>query len=365
MDFTVARDKLSNALQKVSSIITSRSTLQVLGNVLMEVTENKLVFTTTDLDIRIKTEMECDVRTQGRTTIPAKKFQEIVRNLPQESVKVVGDEGNHISIECGNSKFKLNGLPADDFPVPLEMSPIRRFTLNQNDLSRMLKLINYAVTQDDTRKALNGILLSVSENNFITVATDGRRLALVEKVLEDFSGNDGEAILPIKSAHELMRLLNKDGKVVVEIGEKMASFSMDASTVMNTKLIEENYPNYKQVIPVSFSRKIVIQRESLTRALERVRLVVSERGYFIKLKFFSNALELSANSQEIGESSDLMQIVYDGPETSISFNPDFLLEPLKQIDADNVAMKMNDGYNPVALTTDDGFLYVIMPMRNR
>lgn len=365
MEFLVSKENFYNSLQKVINIITNRSTLQILSNVLIENEEGNLKLTTTDLDIRIQTQINCESIKSGKTTVTAKKLFEIIKMMPDDKIQFLLSDGNHIEIKCGNSKIKLNGLQSDDFPQIKENNILRRFEINQNDLGKMIKLINYSVTQDDTRKALNGILFSIKENNLTTVATDGRRLALVEKMINDFNGNDGDSILPVKSANEIYRLMGKEGKVVIEIGEKIASFNIDDRTKITTKLIEENYPNYKQVIPISFTRKICIKRENFINSILRVRSVISERGYFVKMDIGQNKIDLSGNSAEIGESSDSFQIDYDGTETSISFNPDFLLEPLKEIDSDNVIMKLNDGYNPVALTTDDGFLYVIMPMRNR
>ncbi len=366
MKLVVSKDRLNNSLQKVNSIIGTRSTLQILGNILLEAKDGKLTLSSTDLDIRIKTEMSADVIVPGNTTIPAKKFHEITRELLGEEITLEAMENNHVAISSEKTNFKLLGLAADDFPLPLEIHPNKRYTLEQDELARMLNLISYAVNQDDTRKALNGILLSLNDENFVSVATDGRRLALVERSAEGLDEEGIEAILPVKSAVELNRLLGKEGGVTIEIGDNMATFSLDDnSTVMTSKLIDENYPNYKQVIPVSFSRIIELPREIFTAALRRVSLVVSARNFFVKIKFANNKVEFSANSTDVGESVDSIDIEYEGPETIVSFNPIFLLEPLNRLDCDTISMQMNDGYSPIALSSGDGFLYVIMPMRNR
>jgi DNA polymerase III subunit beta len=364
MKIKIARDILLSSLQKVNSIISSRSTLPILGNVLLQAKNSKLVLTSTDLDIRIKTELDADILEEGETTLPGRKFFEVIRELYGEEV-ALENKDNHISIKCGKSNFKLLGLSAEDFPIPLEGDIIRSFSLDQIELSKILNLISYSVNQDDTRKALNGILLSINENNFTSVATDGRRLALVEKSIDSLSGSDGDVIVPVKSANELNKLLGKSGTVRIDIGENLITFVLDDSTIMTTKLIDENYPNYKQVIPVSFSREIIVPREEFAATLKRVSLVVSERNFYVKVAFTKNKLELSATSTDVGESKDSIEIEYDGPDTVVSFNPRFLLDPLLKVDSDNVKIKMNDGYSPIALSNDDGFLYVIMPMRNR
>jgi DNA polymerase III subunit beta len=364
MKLNIPKATLNASLQKVNSIISLRSTLQILSNVLIEAEDNKLSLSTTDLDIRIKTEIEAEVIESGKTTLPAKKFYEIIRELSGEVVNLE-TENNHTTIKCGNSVFKLLGLPADDFPLPMQINPLRSFSLEQIELSRMINLISYAVSQDDTRKALSGVLFSINEDNFTSVATDGRRLALVEKSMTEFTGKDGNIIIPIKSATELCKLLGKDANVKVEIGENIINFKMDDGVIMTSKLIDETYPNYKQVIPVSFSRKIEIKRDLFTSILKRVSLVVSEKSFFVKIKFANNKIEFNALSTDVGECSDFLEIEYDGPEIAVSFNPIFLLEPLTRMDCDRIVFKMNEGYSPVAVSNEDGFLYVIMPMRKR
>lgn len=364
MKIKVSKSSLLMALQKVDSIVGSRSTLQILSNVFMQAADNKLILVTTDLDIRIKKEINAEVIESGETTLPVKKFFEIARELLGDEVYLETDQ-NHMMIKNGNANFKLLGLPADDFPAPDKSSVIRSFTINQSELSRVLNSISYAVKPDETRKQLNGILLSTNENNLTSVATDGRRLALVERSLENFTGADGNVIIPIKSAKELGKLLGKTGSVRIEISTNLVNFIMDDATVMTTKIIEENYPNYRQAIPIAFSKNINVKKEDFLSILRRVSTVVSERNCFIKVAFSKNKLEMSALSTEFGESCDFMEIEYDGTEAIVSFNPVFLREPLEHIDSDNVIIKMNEGGGAVALSNEDGFLYVVMPMRNK
>ena len=364
MKIKVSKENLSSSLQKVNSIITSKSSMQILGNVLIETGENTLILTTTDLEIRIQTEIEAEIIEQGKTTLPAKKFYEIVRELNGEDV-LLELNNNSMSIISAKAKFKLLGLPHEDFPLPSESECLRSFSISQNDFAKSLNLISYAVNEEDTRKALNGIFLSVDSEKITSVATDGRRLALVEKSIEDFSGENGGIIIPVKTAHELSKLLGKTGKVKVEIGDSLVTFILDNSTIITTKFIDETYPNYRQVIPISFSKNIQIPREPFALALKRVALVVSEKSFFIRIIVANNTMELSALSTDVGESNDIIPIDYDMPEMAASFNPTYLIEPLFRLDCETVTLKMNDGHTPVAMTTEDGFLYVIMPLRNK
>jgi DNA polymerase-3 subunit beta len=364
MKLNISREKFLDALQKVASIIGSRSTLPVLANVLIEATKDKVILTTTDLEVRITTEIEAKVEEIGKTTLPAKKLLSVIRELPGDDLNLGGDENHHMSIQCGKSLFKLLGLAPDDFPQPILLTPVRTIKLLQADLARILSQISYSVSVDDSRKVLNGILFSIKESAFTAVATDGKRLALVEKVIEKYEGEEGDSIVPSRSANELQRILQKEGEVIIEIGENQASFKV-GSTVVTTKLVEGNYPNYRQVIPTSFSKKVEINTASFASALRRVSLVVSESSSFVKMTFNKSSLVLFASSSEFGESKEPIDIEYGGTELNISFNPLFLSEPFKNLDADKVTLQMNDGYSPVAISGGDGFLYVIMPVRSK
>jgi DNA polymerase-3 subunit beta len=332
---------------------------------MIEAASNSLILTTTDLEIRITTTIEATVETEGKTTLPAKTLLSIIRGLPSDTVDMESDQNHHMSIKSGASSYKLLGLASDDFPLPIQFTPVRSFSFKRRDISRMLERISYAASSDDSRKTLNGILFSVKENAFTVVATDGKRLALVEKVAENFSGEDGQAIVPSKSAIEVQRIFaGGDADVSIEFGENQASFSSEG-TKLTTKLVEGNYPNYRQVIPTSFSRKVELPSAEFSSAMQRISLVVSESSAYVLMTFTEGKINLKAASTEIGEGLESVPVEYSGPDISASFNPLFVLAPFKHLDADKVTMQFNDGYNPVAMSCGDGFLYVIMPMRNK
>jgi DNA polymerase-3 subunit beta len=336
----------------------------VLANVLLEAEAGKLVLTTTDLEIRISTSLEAEIETEGKTTIPAKKLLSLVSKFRGDKVCLDCDSNHHTEVLCGTAKFKLLGLAADDFPLPVDVTPVRTLKFQEADFARLIDQISYAVSLDDSRKVLHGILFSVKENTFTAVATDGKRLALVEKVMDEVGGSDGDTIVPLKSANELKRQLEKEGEVKIIIGEKQAKFET-GSTIMVTKLIEGNYPNYRQVIPNSFSKQLEIPVAEFTSALELVSIALDESSAFIKLNFDKGKLSFEASSSAVGEGNDFIEMDYDYEAVTISFNPTFLADPFKHSDADKITMKLNDGYNPVAIEGGEGFLYVIMPMRNK
>ncbi len=364
MKLTVAKNSLQEALQKLTSVIGSRTTLPVLANVLMEAEENCLTLTTTDLEIRITTKIEATVEREGKTTLPAKKLQMFVGKFIGKEVSMDTNENHHTEIKCGSYSGLIYGLSEEDFPLPIQFTPIKQFKLPEEELSRILDQISYAVSLDDSRKVLHGILLSIKENTFTAVATDGKRLALVEKILDNFTGEDGDSILPIKSATELKRLVGKGGEVSIEIGENQILFDTGKS-ILTSKLIEGNYPNYRQVIPASFSKSISISAQDFLSRLDLVAISIADSGSFIKLNIGNNMLQFDAASSEVGEAKDVIEIDYNDTEINISFNPAFLADPFRHVSSDNVSLKLNDGFSPVGIEGGDGFLYVIMPMRNK
>lgn len=364
MKLNVNKDNFLKALQKVTNIIGTRSTLPVLGNVLLEAEAGKLTLTTTDLELRITTKIDAEIEVEGKTTIRAKKLLSLVSKFIGDKIYMNCNEKHHTEIKCGTSNFTLLGLPADDFPVPVAFSGVRRCKFKQNEFARIFDQISYAVSLDDSRKALHGILCSVKDNTFTAVATDGKRLALVERIPDDFSGSEGDVIIPLKSANEVKRLMEKEGDVIVEIGEKQALFSTN-NLIVTTKLIEGNYPNYRQVIPAAFTKKVEVPTQQFIYKLELVATALSETNAFIKIEFDNNKLNFEAASTEIGEGKDYIDIEYKDEKLAISFNPDFIADPFRHSDADKVVIKMNDGFNPIAIEGGDGFLYVMMPMRNK
>ncbi len=364
MQFKVEKSVLIEGLRKVNSVIGSRSTLPILSNVLVEAKDNSIVLTSTDLELRVTTTVKAEVISPGSTTLPSKPLLLWIQKIDSSTIDFDRDDGHHMAIKAGTSSYTALGLAPDDFPLPVDFNVVRRLTVKGSELASMLGKVSYAASTDDSRKTLNGVLFAIKDKAFTTAATDGKRLALVEKVAENFYGDDGQAIIPHKTVHHLQQVFASVGDdVSVEFGDAQASFkSKDVS--VSTKLVEGAYPNYRQVIPVSFSKKIEVPSDTFSSAMQRISIIVGESGAHVQLKFNKGSIEIMT----VGSSSqgtEMVPIDYDGSEITASFNPVFLSAPFKYIDADKVTMQLNDGYNPVALSCGDGFLYVIMPMRNR
>jgi DNA polymerase-3 subunit beta len=363
MKISVEKESLLKAIQRVINIISSRSTLPVLGNILFEAENDQLKLTTTDFEIRITTQLKAKIEREGKTTIPAKKIFSLVSRFISNEVVIDCDSDNHIEVVCGTSNFKLNGIATDDFPESIDFSANKELKFKEKDLSRMLEQIVYAVSLDDTRKVLHGVLFSIKENTVTVVATDGKRLALVEKVPESFNGTDGDIIIPLKTALEIKRLMDGGDDVLIKIGDKQISFTT-ALVNFTSKLIEGTYPNYRQVIPAAFSKGFEINRQMFLAKLELVSLALTDFSSCMIVSFDNNRLSFEASSTT-GEGRDYIEVEYTDSKVDISFNPSFLADPFKHGTADKFKFKFNDGFSPIAIVGDEGFLYVIMPMRNR
>ncbi len=364
MKFTVNREKFLKALQRVISTVGSRNTLPILGNVLVETTEQAVNLTTTDLEIRIATRLEAEVAEAGSTTIPAKRLLALVSNFEDASVTLSSDERHHAEVTCGTSCFKLLGIAPEDFPGAAEFAPVRTLSFKGAELKRMLGQIVYAITLNDSRKVLHGMLVSFKDGVVTLVATDGKRLAMTERAAANASGGNGDCIIPLPAAAEIKRQADPKEDITLEIGEKQARFST-SDTVLTTKLIEGNYPNYRQVIPAGFSKLVPVATAALLSKIELVSQVLADSSGCIVLNFEAGKLELRAASSDIGEGSAELPVEYSGEALSASFNPTLLADPLRFADCETMTLKMNDGFSPVAIDGGDGFLYVIMPMRNR
>ena len=364
MKFTVNREKLQKALQRVGSIIGARSMLPLLGNVLIEAGDGSLKLCTTDLDIRITTSVEAEVAEPGRSTVPARRLTQLVASFSADTVDFAVDEKDHFKLNCGTGRFTLLGLPAADFPEPAEFECIRELKLKESEFKHMISAIGYAVSADDSRKVLTGVLMNCHDSILTMVATDGKRMAMQERAPEVFTGEDGDAIVPLKAVNETKRLLEGSEPVSIIFGEKQCLFR-GANFELTTKLIEGNYPNFRQVIPTACKREIEIPVEPFKKKIGTVSLLLSESSSYIILNFEEGKMSIKGSSSEFGEGSDSIDIAFEGEPFEVSFNPVYLVQPLDVTGCENIKLKVNDPLTPVTMEADEGFLYVIMPIRKK
>lgn len=363
MKFTVNREKLQKALQRVGSIIGANPMFPVLSNVLLQAEDHFLSLTTTDLEIRISTKIEAAIEVPGSSMVPMRMLASLVGRFVGMDVIFDIDDKNHIELKCGTSHFTLFGLSNMIFPPEDSFEAAREIQIKEAEFKKMVSSIVYAVSLEESRKVLTGVLLSARDSTITLVATDGKRLAIQENTPQLIKGGDGDAIIPLKATQEMRRLLTGDGLLTIRIAQKQCSF-VGHDFELTTKLIEGNYPNYRQVIPASFSRSIDVPASLFLSKIETVSILLGLNGY-LTLHFENNQLGLQASSAEIGEGSDSLDVSFKGEPFEVCFNWEFLADPLRDCGVENIRMKLNDPLNPMAIEAGEGFLYIIMPVRKK
>ena len=362
MKLSVSKEKLLEGLQTVQNVVSTRTTLPILSNVLLEAADGQLLLTTTDLDVGMRGGVEATVEKPGAATLPARRLFNIVRELPSAEILLEVDSKSVASIRCGPSYFKILGLPQEEFPPLPKFEGAKTFTLRQKDLKDGLKKTAYAISTDETRYVLNGILFSFKDNKLTLVATDGRRLALVDIELEFPRSHEVDLILPTKAVTELSRLVSEEGDIKMSVSDNQVAFEVDG-TLLVSKLIEGNYPNYRQVIPPEAKERITLERESFLSTVHRVSLLSSEKSNSVKLVFSKNNIDIIATTPEVGEARESLPVSYKGREFSVAFNPEFLMAPLRALPNDEVFLDLIDEMSPGVIKVQSPFLYVLMPMR--
>src|ERR1700747_1922217 len=362
MKFRATKEKLLEGLQQVQNVVSTRTTLPILSNVLLQAKEGAVHLTTTDIDVGVRGSFEANVDKGGATTLPARRLFTIIREWPSSEIAIEVDGKNAASIRSGQSFFKILGLPEEEFPPLPKFENAKVVTIRQKELRDGLRKTSYAISIDETLYVLNGVLFSLKNNKMTLVATDGRRLAMVEIELEFPRSHEADIIVPTKAITELQRLLTDDGEVKVSIGSGQIAFDLNR-TLLVSKLIEGNYPNYRQVIPSEAKERIKLEREMFLNSLRRVSLLASDKSHSVKLNFSKNNLDITANTPEVGEAKESLAVPYKGRELSIAFNPEFLMAPLRALTEDEVFLDLIDEMSPGVLKIQTPFLYVIMPMR--
>jgi len=374
MKFKINRDHFSTGLQQVLNVVGTRATMPILSNVLIKAEGDSIALTTTNLDLGIRCQIKASIETPGALTLPVRKLATIVKSLPNSDVEMESTSGNQAKIASGGSLFRIMGISEEEFPALPSFEDQHEFNLAQDELVNMLKSVSYAQSADENRYILNGVYFIFEENKMTLVATDGRRLALTSKDMEVSGENAGNLILPAKTVAELERLLGQGESVKITFSDRQVAFAiaikdnlkeggLQDSIYLVSKIVEGNYPNYKQVIPKETEHRIKVERELFQECVQRAALVTSDKNNSVKIKLSQNLLEISGSSPEYGESHESMAIAYEGGDVQVAFNPSFLMDPLKALTKDEVYFEFKDELSPGVFKTLDSFLCVIMPLR--
>jgi DNA polymerase III subunit beta len=367
MKFTISREKLQEGLQAVTAAVPAKTTLPVLANLLVETTDRGIRFSATDLDIAVSTEVSADVETPGAITIPAKKLSEIARELPPSPVKITASGEQRVTIECGRSKFKLLGLPRDEFPTFPSVRFNDSWRVKSGELQKLISHTAFAVSTEESRPILNGVLWELREERMRMVATNGHRLAKMELPVEASSAPPGDLIVPPKALEQIRRLFPAEEELEIARGDNHLGFRSPFTSVF-TRLVEGPYPNYEQVIPKDNDRYALADKAALTSALKRMSVIASDQTHRIKMSFNTGMLKFSVTTPDLGEASDELPVNYTGDQLDIGFNATYLLEILRYMPTEQVRLTFKAPERAATIEPegwDDPakYLCLVMPLR--
>jgi DNA polymerase-3 subunit beta len=373
MKFTIAKPELLRGLTRIQTIVEKRNTMPILANVLLEAKSARdgghLELAATDLEVGIRGSHSCEVAKAGGITVSAKKLFEIVRELPEEAVHIEVSENAYLTLRCARAAFTLAGTTAEEYPTLPSIAPERTVTVQAAVLGDMIERTMYAASSDETRYNLNGVYFErlADSGKLRMVATDGHRLACVDRALgSDIEGLERGVIIPRKGLSELKRLVDEEDADEVELGfEGNSGLARRGGVTLVMRLIEGEFPNYRQVIPTDPQHRLSLPAEPLLHALRRVALLSAERSRAIRLELADGRLGLSSNNPDLGEAREELDVDYAGEALAIAFNARYLMDAVGACGGKEVRIAFRDPLSPALLTPtdDDDSLAVVMPMR--
>jgi DNA polymerase-3 subunit beta len=366
MKFTITRERLHEGLIAIAPSVPAKTTLPVLSNILLEASSEGVRLSGTDLDIAVSTVVPAEVDATGAVTIPAKKLLEIVRELPSVAIRVTAAGEQRVNLECGRARFKLLGIPREEFPSFPPVNFKDAWTVASLDLLKLVNHVSFAASTEESRPILNGVLWQLKPDVMRMVATNGHRLAKMD-VPASGGRQPSELIVPPKALEQVRRLFGPADQVEIARSDNHLGFK-SGTTLVFTRLIEGPYPNYEQVIPKDNDRACTVEKDSLSGALRRVGVVASDQTHRVRLQFSGGTLKLSVNTPDLGEAHDELAVTYDGDALEIGFNANYLLEILKFMPTDEVrftfkAPERAATVEPVGWDDPASYVCLVMPLR--
>ena len=369
MELVVRKNDLLRELQLFQGIVERKNTIPILANVLMEAKGEEVRFLATDLEVALRSKCQATIAKGGSLTLPAKKFYEIVRSLPETDIRIAEDKGG-VKVAADRFDSRMQTLPREDFPTLPESAGTPSATLPRNSVKEMVAKTQFAITGEDTRFFLNGALFVLKPHEMSLVATDGHRLAIVTVPRAGQGRKDADevrAILPKKTLGELGRLLNEgDGDITYERGENHLFFDVGGRLLIS-RMIDGQFPAYERVIPKGNDKHIEFERDRLTNAVKRVALLSNERSRAVKIQIDTGKVDVTSSSPDLGEAKETLPVDYTGAAMQICFNAQYVLDFLSAVSSDIVALDLKDEVSQAVMTPVGAegydYTYVIMPMR--
>ena len=367
MKFNIHRDSLLEALLKVQSVVEKRNTVQILANILCSVKDNVLSLSATDLEVGIRISIPVENSTDGRVTLSAKNFFDIVKELPNKPLTVSKKDNNWVELLCGKSKFTVVSLSADEYPAFPVFEEKTYFAARAEALKQMIDSTSFAVSTDATRYHLNGVYLEHLENNVMRMtATDGHRLSFVDQELFlKMPELKRGIIIPKKGLSEFRKLIDGESDSVSLSFERGYLFVQHNQTYLFIRLIEGEYPDYRQVIPKGADKTAKINRVEFHSALKRVSLLAHEKSRGVKFSFSGSTLTISSSNPDMGEAREELEVAYTSEPIEIGFNAKYVLDNLDVITGDEVEIQLKERLSPAIFSSagQKNHTYVVMPMR--
>jgi DNA polymerase-3 subunit beta len=370
MKFAIARQDLDRAIQRVLSVVSPKTTLPVLANFLLEADEKgkSISLTATDLDMTVTTKADATVEAGGGVTIPAKRFAEIVRELREAEVKVIA-EAEEISIRSGKSKFRIVGIPPEEFPTLPKSDPASAFRVDAESLVRMVDKVSFCTSKDETRPSLNGAFWEFTAESMGMTATDGHRLATFRTTGKFKSLAGKNMIVPPKALSHAVRIVGAEanGTVKVSVHENHVTFFI-GSTTINSRLLEGPFPNYKQVIPKDNDKELIADREELMGAVRRVAVLSDTLTHQVRLGLSKKKVELSVSTPDVGEAKEEIPASFSSDKMEVGYNANYLLDILKHIDTKEVKFLLGTPVGAAVVSAleegeSEEYRCLIMPLR--
>jgi DNA polymerase-3 subunit beta len=363
MKLSVSKQEMQDRLSNIQNIVEKRNTMPILSHFLLDAKKNGSFITATDIETAIREPLDAQVQEEGRLCIPARKLFEIVREI-EGDITLESEDGQWIKVSAGHSSFRLACLAPEEFPGWPEMKEAEEIQMEPAVLAQMIEKTLYAAGESDTRYTLNGLLFHLNNEILTVVGTDGHRMAVISRQLPAGVSGEKKVIVPRKTASELRKFLDKEGKVSVLIGKNHILFKV-LDIEFLARLIEGTYPNYSQVIPLANEKKLLVNREGMIRALRRVSVMSRERSNAVKIDLGTGVMTFSSSNPDLGEAKDELEVDYKGEALAVGFNARYLLDVLTVMSAETVAIELQDPLSPTLMKeeADDEYKCVVMPMR--
>lgn len=368
MEVRISRENFLNGVHKVQGIVETKGAMPILSHLLLSAEKDDICIQATDLEIGSKGYFSANVISPGSVALNARKLFDILRELPDQEIHLTKEDNQWVTLKCGNCKFRLPGLPAADFPALPEYSEDSLMEFSGAQLREMIRKTFFAVSPDETRQALNGLLLEKENGHANLVGTDGHRLAMITRPLQKSGGSKNEKLsflLPKKALAELLKLLDDDDTTFgFSAKNNHLAFIQDRQVIVSRK-IDGKFPNYRQVVPTDNNLQVVVNREDLIHALKRVALLADEKSKMVRFEIQKGLLTLISDNTELGAAREELSINYDGEDVVVGLNAKYVLDVLNVVDAEEITLNLKDQNHSCLITVanDKDYMSIVMPMR--